>query len=148
MDLLKLTALDEDDLSVISVHLQDAVIQVGDIRYLAGEQRFVMVANRFDWQGSSGQKGVGGQKGTRRRCGVHFNRVQAVQSRKVRQGVENAVLSLLAVEFKAGDMAPEGSIELTLSGGGSIRLDVECIEASLEDLGPMWETANIPNHDD
>ena len=142
MDLLKLTALDEDDLSVISAHLQDAVLQIGDIRYLAGEQRFVMVANRFDWQEASGKKGV------RRRCGVHFNRVLAVQSRKVRQGVENAVLSLLSVEFKAGDVAPEGSIELTLSGGGSIRLDVECVEASLEDLGPMWETANIPNHDD
>ena len=142
MDLLKLTALDEDDLSVISAHLQDAVLQIGDIRYLAGEQRFVLVANRFDWQGASGKKG------TRRRCGVHFDRVLAVQSRKVRQGVENAVLSLLAVEFKTGDVAPEGSIELTLSGGGSIRLDVECIEASLEDLGPMWDTANIPNHDD
>ncbi len=51
MDLLKLAALDEDDLSVISAHLQDAVLRIGDIRYLAGEQRYVMVANRFDWDG-------------------------------------------------------------------------------------------------
>lgn len=142
MDLLKLTALDDDDLSVISAHLQDAVLLIGDIRYLAGQQRFVMVANRFDWQGA------GGKKAMRRRCGVHFDRVRSVQSRNVRQGADDAVLSLLAIEFKAGAVAPEGSIELTLSGGGSIRLDVECVEASLEDLGPMWETGNIPNHDD
>jgi hypothetical protein len=142
MEPLKLTALDNDDLSVISAHLQDAVVLIGDIRYLPGQQRFVMVVNRFDWQSADGKKAM------RRRCGVHFDRVQAVQSRKVRQGADDAVLSLLAVGFKAGDVAPEGSIELTLSGGGSIRLDVECIEASLEDLGPMWETGNIPSHDD
>lgn len=142
MDLLKLTALDDDDLSVISAHLQDAVLRIGDIRYLPDQQRFVMVANRFDWQGADGKKAM------RRRCGVHFDRVLAVQSRKVRQGADDAVLSLLAVEFKAGKEAPEGAVELTLSGGGSIRLDVECIEASLEDLGPMWETGSVPNHDD
>ncbi|MDH3740501.1 MAG: DUF2948 family protein, partial [Hyphomicrobiales bacterium] len=119
MDLLKLTALDDDDLSVLSAHLQDAVLRIGDIRYLPGQQRFVMVANRFDWQGASGKKAM------RRRCGVHFDRVRAVQSKNVRQGADDAILSLLAIEFNAGNEAPEGSIELTLSGGGSIRLDVE-----------------------
>ena len=43
MDLLKLTALDNDDLSVISAHLQDAVLLIGDIRYLPDQQRFVLI---------------------------------------------------------------------------------------------------------
>ncbi len=143
MDLLKLAALDEDDLSVISAQLQDAVLRIGDIRYLAGEQRFVLVANRFDWSTVAGQAK---RSGMRRRCGLHFNRVTSVQSQKVRQGAEDAILSLLAIAFRPGDEAPAGSIDLTFSGGGIIRLGVECIEASLEDLGPMWETANIPDH--
>ena len=142
MELLKLAALDAEDLAVFSAHLQDAVLKVGDIRYLPGEQRFALVANRFDWQAKKKTKGM------RRRSGVFFNRVRSVKARKVRQGAVDAVLSLLAVEFKPGEQLPEGTIELTLSGGGTIRLDVECIEAKLEDLGPMWETANIPEHDD
>ncbi len=145
MDLLKLAALDEDDLSVISAHLQDAVLRIGDIRYLAGEQRFVMVANRFDWDGVPDK---GKRSAMRRRCGLHFNRVLTVQSQMIKQGAEEAILSLLAIAFKSGDEAPAGTVELTFSGGGSIRLGVECIEASLEDLGPMWETANVPDHGD
>lgn len=141
MDLLKLTALDADDLAVLSAHLQDAVLLVGDIRYLAGEQRFVMVANRFDWDGKAG-KGPA----MRRRCGVHFNRVLSVRSQKIKQGASEAVLSLLSIAFAEGEEAPAGIIELTFSGGGSIRLEVECIEASIEDLGPMWETESVPDH--
>ena len=33
--LLKLVAFDADDLTVISAHLQDAVLTVGDIKYTA-----------------------------------------------------------------------------------------------------------------
>jgi hypothetical protein len=141
MDLLKLAALDEEDLSILSAHLQDAVIRIGDIRFLPAQNRFALVANRFDWQ--DGRK----DGGMRRRCGVHFNRVRSVQSRNVRQGADDAILSLLAIEFRPGKDAPEGHVELTLSGNGSIRLEVECIEAKMEDLGPMWETGNVPTHD-
>ncbi|MGB7835779.1 MAG: DUF2948 family protein, partial [Xanthobacteraceae bacterium] len=34
MDPLKLIALDKDDLAVISTHLQDAIVNVGDIVWL------------------------------------------------------------------------------------------------------------------
>ena len=46
---LKLIALDAEDLGVISAHLQDAVLRVGDMVYLPNEKRFVALANRFDW---------------------------------------------------------------------------------------------------
>ncbi len=46
---LKLIALDADDLKVISAHLQDAVLRVGDIAYLPRERRFAALGNRFDW---------------------------------------------------------------------------------------------------
>ena len=46
---LKLIALDAEDLGVISAHLQDAVLRVGDMVYLPNEKRFVAMANRFDW---------------------------------------------------------------------------------------------------
>ena len=37
---------------------------------------------------------------------------------------------------------------LTFSGGVVIRLEVECLEAELADLGPTWTTATCPAHAD
>ena len=49
MDNLKLIALDAEDLKVISAHLQDAVLKVGDMAFVPRERRFAAVLNRFDW---------------------------------------------------------------------------------------------------
>jgi hypothetical protein len=142
MDAVKILALDEDDLPVISAHMQDAVVRIGDINYSAKNRQFVLVANRFDWA----EKGVR-KSGYRRRTGVSFSRVEAVRSHKIRQGVNEAVLSLLAIEFKPAKTAPAGTVQMVFSGGGVIELDVECIEVEMEDLGPRWGTANTPTHD-
>jgi hypothetical protein len=141
-DLLKLTALDADDLRVISAHLQDAVMRVGDMRYLPADKRFAIVVNRFDWDSA----GSGGRTGfSRRRSAVHFDRVLDIKVSNIRQNVPDAVLSLLAVEFEPTDL-PSGHITLVFSGGGAIRLGVECIEAAMADLGPVWATASRPDH--
>ena len=34
MNLLKLIALDEEDLKIVSAHVQDAVLKVGDLEFL------------------------------------------------------------------------------------------------------------------
>ena len=36
MDTLKLIALDEEDLQILSAHLQDSVLKIADIDYLPG----------------------------------------------------------------------------------------------------------------
>ena len=45
------------------------------------------------------------------------------------------MLNLLAVEFAETD-APAGVVTLIFSGGAMLRLEVECLEAELADLGP------------
>jgi hypothetical protein len=45
---LKLLALDEEDLQVVSSHLQDAVVRVGDMAYVPSQKRFAAILNRFD----------------------------------------------------------------------------------------------------
>lgn len=140
---LKLTALDADDLKVVSAHLQDAVLRVGDMRYLPVENRFAAVLNRFDWESA----GNGGGEGfIRRRTGLRFDRVLGVKASNIRQGAEDAVLSLLAIEFEPTE-EPSGFITLVFSGGGAIRLEAECIEAAMTDLGPVWSTASKPAHE-
>ena len=144
MELLKLAALDGDDLQIISVHMQDAVLKVGDLSWMPSKARFALVANRFDWPAAS--RGAH-DKPRRARTGLHFERVLDVKSRNIRQQAKDGVLSLLAITFHPGE-PPGGAIELIFSGDGAIRLEVECIEAWLEDLGMMWEASGTPKHND
>jgi len=155
---LRIAAFDGDDLEIISAHLQDGIVRIGDINFNAKTRQFVLVANRFAWEVVVGEavvgeavvkeKAIAPKKGLRKRTGVMFADVRGVKSHKIKQGVADAVVNLLAIEFDAGDDAPAGIIKLLFSGGGIIELDVECVEVVMEDLGPVWETENIPTHDD
>jgi hypothetical protein len=49
------------------------------------------------------------------------------------------------VEFEATD-TPAGVVKLLFSGGGVVRLEVECLEAELADLGPTWAVDKRPAH--
>lgn len=137
MELLRLAALDAEDLTVISAHLQDAILRPEDLTYLADEQRFLMVARRFDWTPDVPPR--------RRLAGVHFERVLHVRTRGLKPG-DAMPMSLLALTFTPTD-APSGHIDLVFSGGGAVRLEVECIEVRMKDLGPVWEAATRPGHD-
>lgn len=142
---LRLIALDEDDLQVISAHVQDSVMLVADMEFFARDNRFVTLLNRFDWEDAL----EGGEKAKksyrRRRTGLHFNRVLSVQTQNIRVAAKEAVLELLAIKFDVSE-APAGHITLVFAGGGAVRLEVECIEAQLSDLGPAWETVSKPEH--
>ena len=52
----------------------------------------------------------------------------------------------LAVTFEPTD-APAGQVLLTFAGGGRVRLDAECLEARLRDLGGVWAAKAQPKHD-
>jgi hypothetical protein len=55
------------------------------------------------------------------------------------------MLNVLAVEFVERD-PPSGIVTLTFSGGGAIRLEVECLEAELVDLGEVFSAVLCPDH--
>lgn len=145
MELLKLAALDKEDLDVMSAHLQDSVMRVGDIGYVPAQNRFAVVLNRFDWEGAA--DGARKEDFERRRSALRFDRVLGAQVQGIRQTAKDSVLELLAIQFEPSD-DPEGHVTLTFAGGGAIRLHVECIEAELKDLGPVWSTKNKPEHAD
>ena len=98
MNLLKLIALDEEDLAVVSSHLQDAVVRVGDLAYLPSQKRFAAVLNRFDWEKA---RAKGAKDYRRRRTALRFDRVFGAQLRNLKQGKNDRILSLLAVRLRA-----------------------------------------------
>lgn len=138
---LRLHALDSEDLALLSAHLQDALVRVGDIVYLPAKRRFAFVGSRFDWAAE--------MEGRLERCrsGLHFEGVHRVRFAKVSRDQPDAILDLLAVTFEPGPDAPGGTIRLTFAGGAVICLDVECVEAQLADIGPRWKTAARPRHE-
>ncbi|NVK35833.1 MAG: DUF2948 family protein [Rhodobacteraceae bacterium] len=142
MDQLKLAALDDEDLQVLSAHVQDAVLAVSDIRYLPKEQKVILTMNRFAWDREADKRSGDHE---RRRAALAFAQVKAVKAQGIEQSNKTAILSLLSLAFDEKD-APAGFIELQFSGGATLQLQVDCIEAQLSDLGAAWSTPNKPAH--
>jgi hypothetical protein len=138
---LKFAVLDEEDLEVVSTHLQDAVVKVSDVLWRPQEKRLVVALNRFDWERAQAHR----PEFCRRRSALRFERVLSCKCRDLNPAGKDAVLNLLAVEFSEKD-APSGEVLLLFSGGGVLRLEVECLEAELADLGPAWNCTGRPVH--
>jgi hypothetical protein len=129
---LRLRALDQGDLAVISALVQDAVFPVTEMRLDQRRRRFALLVNRFRWEDASPAE----------RRGRAFERVQAVLAiEDVRhvatQGIDrrdrDTILSLLAVAFEPGEDGT-GRVVLTLAGDGAIAVDVEALEVTLQDV--------------
>ena len=127
---LKLIALDADDLAVISAHVQDARVATSDIIWRQGEKRLVVGMNRLDWEQT-----LSGETEPRRLiAALRFDRVLACKSRDIEIGDPDTMLDLVGIEFHEND-GPGGSALLLFAQGGALRLDVECLECELTDLG-------------
>ena len=126
---LKLIALDADDLAVISAHVQDARVQTADIIWRQGEKRLVVGMSRLDWEQT-----LSGQTAPRRLvAALRFDRVLSCKSRNIDMGTPDTALELVGIEFHPGE--PPAAARCCCSPGGALRLDVECLECELTDLG-------------
>jgi hypothetical protein len=141
MDGLKFIALDGDDLSVVATHLQYAVVKVSDIHWLPADKRVVVALNRFDWEATLEPD----PQYRRRRSALRFDRVLACKCKHVTPYAKDTILNLLHIDYQESD-PPSGTVTLIFSGGAALRLEVECLEAELADLGPVWATTVCPGH--
>ena len=142
-DRLKLQAIDEEDLAVLSAHVQDAVLKVGDLIYLPKEQRFAIAMNRFGWEGRRRRR----RRYERRRSALIFDRVTAAQVLAISAATAPTRCSSCSPSASSRPTRPPAMSRSTLPAGAMLRLEVECIEARLADLGPAWATAAKPSHE-
>lgn len=145
MSALKLLAFDEEDLQVVSAHLQDALMRGEDMTWQRSTRRFVALFNRFDWEQALADDAGDGQLFERCRCALRFDKVEAIKVKNLRPGDPGQVMELLAITYTPLE-TPAGRIELVFAGNRSIRLDVECIEAEVTDIGQSWKTRRKPTH--
>ena len=84
---LKLIAKTNDDLRVISAHLQDSIVKTSDIASLARNRIFLMQLNRFMWEDV--EKGVF-RKNKRVRTVLKFENVLKVTSKNINQNKKDS----------------------------------------------------------
>lgn len=137
-NLLRLLALDEQDLDVISANLQGSLVKRGDVHYLPSERRFVLALHRLDLDQEDNFPHQ------RHLAAMHFEHVLAVRHRNLGE-TPDVLHTLLAVYFIPGE-APAGAVILEFADGAAIRLDVECLEAQMKDLGSKWDVESQPGN--
>ena len=134
---LKLSALDADDLGVISAAIQDSLVAVRDCAHFAGEKRFVLLLNRFRWEGDSTVE----TNYSRIHSALVFNQVNAVHHHRIPLQQPDRVLALLSVEQEN-----DGSLMLHFAAERTIRLEIGRLACHLGDVGEPWPTPWKPAH--
>ena len=139
---LKLIAKTEEDLRVVSAHLQDSIASVVDIANLKKNKIFLMQLNRFMWEDV--EKGVF-RKNKRIRTILKFENVLNVLSKNIDQRKEDKFLDFLAIET---NITPDNNYEMKIifAGDSIIRIISEAIEVTLDDQGEAWDAKNKPKH--
>jgi hypothetical protein len=146
---------DTDDVEILSARFQDALVRPSELIYQKGKRLFVVLANRFMWERKP--KGLFSKRYFRIRSGLHFNHVLDIKTRGLAQAQEagehdqHGILNLLAITVLPVDATdpenPECFVSLHFAGNATVRLHVECVEASSRDMGDPWTTLHRPEHE-
>ena len=139
---LKLIARTDEDLKVISAHLQDSIVDIKNIANLQKNKIFLMQLSRFMWEDV--EKGVF-RKNKRIRTILKFDNVLKANSKNISQKNKDKFLDFLAIE---SHQMPDKNYEMKLifSGDLIIKIVAEVIEVTLDDQGEPWDTKNKPKH--
>ncbi len=139
---LKLIATSEEDLRVISAHLQDAIVLPIEIANLKKNRILLIQLNRFMWEDV--EKGVF-RKNKRIRTVLKFDNVTSVSSKNINQQNNKRFLDFLTIE---SSLMPDKSYEINLifSGDAILKIKSEVLEVTLDDQGTPWESKAKPKH--
>ena len=139
---LKLIAKTEEDLRVVSAHLQDAIANISDVANLEKNRIFLMQLNRFMWEDV--EKGVF-RKNKRIRTILKFENVIKAHAKNINQSKGKKFLDFLTIE--SNQMIDNNyEMKIVFAGDSIIKIIAEVIEVTLDDQGDAWNTKNIPKH--
>ena len=143
---LRLIAFSVKDLQVISSLVQDAVLPIGEMQWSPGKRRFAMLLNRFRWEDIKDEKSEG-QAYERVQSVLAFEDVQNIQTQSIDRKDDNLIISILEISFYAVEDGM-GFYLITLAGDGVIRLNVEALEVTLQDVTSPYKAPSglKPNH--
>jgi hypothetical protein len=141
---LRLRAVDAEDLSVIAACLQDALIPLSEMAYLADERRFMAAFTRFQRERLVDPNQPQGL--TQSQSVLVLHDVEAVKFRGLDSRFGAVRFELLTL---ISEPAEDGLVHITLlfAGDAAIQLHARTIAATLEDFGDPWPATTLPTHD-
>ena len=104
---LRLIARTEDDLKVVSAHLQDSIANISDMANLVKNKIFLMQLNRFMWEDV--EKVF--RKNKRIRTILKFENVIKVHSKNINQSKKDNFLDFLTIET---NKMPDNNYEMNI----------------------------------
>lgn len=147
---LRLRAEDAEDITVLAACLQDATLRASDMAWQPKQRRFALVLNRFRWEDESrvDAKGklVRALPHVRVPAGLHFDGVLKVQSSGIDPQDGKTPLELLSIIAEPAGEPPAALLTMVFAGGGAVRLEVECVDAQMQDLGSPYPVRRAPKH--
>ena len=133
--LLKLRAVDVEDMQVISAVLQDSIVPVCDMAFQVESQSFVVVAQRLRREAVPVERIC---------CALRVQGVAAVQTHSIDLHHGERMLDLLALSL---DVA-EPCLTLIFASDAKIKLQLAKCQVTLEDFGQPWPALCSPCHED
>ncbi|SPF80994.1 DUF2948 family protein [Pseudoprimorskyibacter insulae] len=143
---LNLGAFDADDLKVLSALAQDGVFSITDMSWSPAKRQLAFLINRLRHEDLDLATRMG-RPVERVRSVLVVDNVEAVASQGVDRSDKDTVLSILSIDFEAGEDA-DGHVLLTLAGDGAIRARVEALEVALRDVTRPYAapSGKAPDH--
>ena len=140
---LRLRAIDPEDLPVLASLTQDAIFPASEMAWDRRRRRFALLLNRFRWEDAATRAPE------RVQSVLSFEDVMAVRSQGVDRSDGDLVLSLLSLNWQAGEDGA-GRVQLVLAGDGEVELEVEALEANLRDVTRPYlaPSGQRPGHPD
>ena len=141
---LRLRAVDEDDLQVIAACLQDALVPLREMAYMADERRFMAAFNRFQWERLADP----GECTDLTLCQsvLRIDNVESVQYRGLDDELDGVKFELLTIMAERSD-ADGLRVTLVFAGDVALRLKVSELSVALQDFGEPWSAGVAPQHD-
>jgi hypothetical protein len=135
-DPLKLKAVDEEDLDLLSCALQDAIVPVNAISYSKDDGEFKILANRYCWEVEDPEN-----LGHRVHAGISFSNVKSVRQKGIDLNNPDEMLTLLTMSYD------QDIVHLVFAGGKLIDIKVNDLECRVADLDAPYPTHSIPDHE-
>lgn len=128
---MKLKALSEEDLPMLSSVLQDALCPVMDMTFLAERGEFVLLVNRFVWERED--------QDLRCHALVRVPGVERVRTQGFHRRQSTRILELLTIDW-------DGEALRLILAEGVLELTVSRLAVSVEDTDEPWPATGRPRH--
>ena len=143
---LRLKAESAGDLPVLAALVQDAVFTAAEVKWSRKARRLDLLVNRFRWEDRAAAEAARRPYERVRSILTIFD-VDGVSAQGVSKGDQESVLSILSLTFTP-DQDGAGHLEITLSGDGALRVQVECVNLLLTDVTRPYRapSGKVPSH--